>query len=106
MPAAEIAYISIAGNPKRWTQVERVKATNGLIEGYVSGTSGLKFINVFPRMLGEDGLPLPDIFVADRLHMNAAGYALWRDVLRPVLLKGEMPTFVEATTSLKTTPVP
>jgi lysophospholipase L1-like esterase len=32
-------------------------------------------------MLGDDGKPKPDIFIADRLHMNAAGYAIWREVV-------------------------
>jgi lysophospholipase L1-like esterase len=28
-------------------------------------------------MLGPDGQPRPDLFVADNLHMNEAGYAIW-----------------------------
>ena len=85
MPAVEIAYISIAGNPKRWTQVGQVKTANALIEAYTKDKTGMKFINVFPRMLGDDGLPRPDIFVEDRLHMNAEGYKLWTEIVRPFL---------------------
>jgi len=37
-------------------------------------------------MLTAEGLPRPDIFVADGLHMNRAGYALWRrSVADPVI---------------------
>jgi len=36
-------------------------------------------------MLGSDGRPLPDIFIEDGLHMNAKGYAIWKDVVRPYL---------------------
>lgn len=85
LPDTTIAYISIAGNPKRWAQVERVKATNRLIEEYARKTPGVKYIDVFTRMLGADGLPLPEIFVADRLHMNAEGYKLWTEILAPTL---------------------
>jgi len=81
LPDTPIAYISIAGNPKRWAQVEKVKAANALIEGYIGKRPDLKFINVFPRMLGPDGLPIPDIFVADQLHMNAKGYELWTKIV-------------------------
>ena len=81
LPETTIAYISIAGNPKRWSQVEKVKEANALIESYTAKNPNLKFINVFPRMLGSDGLPLPDIFVADQLHMNAKGYALWTEIV-------------------------
>ncbi len=85
LPETTIAYVTIAGNPKRWAQVERVKAANALVEDYVRKNSGLQYIDVFAPMLGEDGLPLPDIFVADRLHMNAKGYALWTKVIGQAL---------------------
>jgi len=81
LPKTEIACISIAGNPSRWAEVAKVKAANAMIEGYIKGKAGLKFINVFPRMLGSDGQPRPEIFVADRLHMNAEGYKLWTDIV-------------------------
>ena len=38
-------------------------------------------------MLGDDGKPRPEIFVADNLHMNGAGYDVWRDTVRPVLVE-------------------
>jgi lysophospholipase L1-like esterase len=81
LPKTEIAYISIAGNPSRWAEVEQVKAANALIESYIQGKPGLKFINVFPRMLDSDGQPRPEIFVEDRLHMNAEGYKLWTEIV-------------------------
>jgi len=84
-PRARVAYISIAPNPARWAQVEKVRKANALIAGYCR-RHRLDFIDVFPLMLGPDGLPAPDLFVADRLHMNAKGYALWREVVRPRLL--------------------
>jgi len=69
------------GSRSPWAEVEQVKATNALIENYIKGQEGMKFINVFPRMLGSDGLPRPEIFVADRLHMNAEGYKLWTEIV-------------------------
>ncbi len=85
LPAAEIAYISSAGNPARWAQVEKVKALNGMIAGFIKEQPNMKFIDVFTRMLGDDGLPKPDIFIADKLHMNAEGYKIWTEVIRPLL---------------------
>ena len=32
-------------------------------------------------MLGETGMPKPEIFKKDMLHMNEKGYALWTDVV-------------------------
>jgi lysophospholipase L1-like esterase len=36
-------------------------------------------------MLGSDGLPRPEIFGPDKLHMNAEGYKLWTEIVTPYL---------------------
>lgn len=87
LPQTRIAYISIAPNPKRWSQVETVKAANKLIADFIAMQERMDFINVFPHMLGSDGQPKPDIFVEDRLHMNAEGYKIWTEIVRPYLTK-------------------
>jgi lysophospholipase L1-like esterase len=84
LPHARLAFISSAPNPKRWEQVEKVKRLNSLAEAYCR-RHGLAFINVFPLMLGPDGLPKPDIYVEDRLHMNAKGYTIWKEAVAPHL---------------------
>ena len=81
LPNVEIKYISIAGNPSRWAQVEKVKKANALIRDTCTTGQNTKFIDVFPEMLGPDGLPKPDIFIEDKLHMNAAGYEIWKRVI-------------------------
>ena len=87
LPKTRVAYISIAPNPARWSQVEQVKAANKLIENFTKKDSKLSFINVFPAMLGEDGKPKPEIFLSDNLHMNAKGYAIWVPIVRAHLKK-------------------
>jgi lysophospholipase L1-like esterase len=87
MPDVEIAYISIAGNPARWAQIEKVREVNRRIAEIAKAGKGLKYINVHDAMLGADGQPKPDIFVADRLHMNEKGYAIWKEVVGPYLPK-------------------
>ncbi len=85
LPNEPIDYISIAGNPARWGQVEKVKAANALVEKYCHDTPGLKFIDVFSHMMGTDGTPRPEIFGPDKLHMNAEGYKLWTQLIGPYL---------------------
>jgi lysophospholipase L1-like esterase len=82
LPEARIAYISIAPNPARWAQVDRVREANRLIGQYTTTDPRLSFIDVFPHMLGSDNQPRPEIFVEDRLHMNAKGYAIWTRIVR------------------------
>ncbi|MCI0744317.1 MAG: GDSL-type esterase/lipase family protein [Verrucomicrobia subdivision 3 bacterium] len=88
LPDTKIAYISIAPNPARWAQVERVRKANEMIRDFTKSDSKLRFIDVFPHMLGQDGKPLEGIFVDDGLHMNERGYALWTKLVRP-FLEGE-----------------
>ncbi len=87
LPATKIAYIAIAGNPARWAQVDKVREANRLIREYTATQPGLSFIDVFPHMMGADGTPQPDIFVADKLHMNEKGYAIWKRVVGEHLKK-------------------
>lgn len=81
LPRTKISYISIAPNPARWSQIAQVREANRLIEEFTRTDSRLAFIDTFSHMLGPDGQPLPDIFVNDRLHMNARGYVIWTDLV-------------------------
>ena len=85
LPETRIAYISIAGNPARWSQIERVRSANRQIEAFTKSDNRLRFIDTHSKMLGPDGFPKPQIFVSDRLHMNAEGYKIWTDIVGPYL---------------------
>ncbi len=85
LPDCRISYISNAPNPKRWSMIEQMREASRLVEEFTKTDQRLQFINVYPHMLGPDGLPKPDIFLDDKLHMNAKGYAIWKEVLGPCL---------------------
>jgi lysophospholipase L1-like esterase len=38
-------------------------------------------------MLTASGVPRPELFLADKLHMNEEGYRIWQKAIRPVLKK-------------------
>jgi lysophospholipase L1-like esterase len=65
--------------------VETVREVNRRFAALAAADPQVAYIDVFSKMLGPDGLPLPDIFVQDRLHMNEKGYAIWKEVVRPYL---------------------
>lgn len=85
LPQTKISFISIAGNPKRWSQAGQVRALNQMVEAYTKTDPRLDFINVYSQMLQPNGLPLFNIFVSDQLHMNEKGYAIWKEVVGPHL---------------------
>ena len=84
LPAARIAFIASAPNPKRWPIVDKIRKFNALAQEYCR-EHDVTFVDVFPLMLGPDGLPKPDIFREDGLHMNAKGYVIWRQALAAVV---------------------
>ena len=69
-----------------WPQMQ---AFNQMLATLCAGDPRLTFLDVATPMLDANGQPKADIFVADELHMNAAGYDLWRDAIRPALLERE-----------------
>lgn len=81
LPDTKIAYISVAPNPARWSQMDRIREANRLIREYTQKEKGLSFIDMHPHMLGDDGQPRRDIYLKDRLHMNENGYVIWKRVV-------------------------
>ena len=45
----------------------------------------LDFVDVFTPMIGQDGLPIPDLFVEDGIHMTPKGYEIWTRLIEPYL---------------------
>ncbi len=85
LPETRIAFIAIKPSGARWALVEQMRAANALVRQYAATDPRLLYVDVFTPMLGPDGMPREELFAADRLHMNARGYALWRDLLVPIV---------------------
>jgi GDSL-like Lipase/Acylhydrolase family len=83
LPAAKIGFVAIKPSGSRWALADKMRRANELVRDYSATVPGLVFIDAFTSMLGPNGAPRADFFVADSLHMNARGYALWRDLLAP-----------------------
>ena len=85
LPETRIAFVSIKPSPSRWALADQMREANDLIRRQAATDSRLSFVDVFTPMLRPDGKPREELFVEDRLHMNAAGYKVWKDLLRPIV---------------------
>ena len=83
LPATEIYFISWNATPSRWKQHEKELALNAMVAAFVRDKPYLKYIEDYDIAFGPDGKLRPELFVADQLHFNAAGYKLLADRLRP-----------------------
>jgi lysophospholipase L1-like esterase len=85
LPKTRIVYIAVKPSLARWKLIEKVRTTNGLIQQAAAGDPRLVFIDVEKPMVGPDGKPRPELFLRDGLHLNAEGYRIWADLVRPHL---------------------
>ena len=85
LPKSRIIYLSIKPSPLRWGSIDRIRKTNALIEAECKKNDRLLYLDVATPMLGNDGKPRRELFGVDGLHLNAKGYALWAERLKPYL---------------------
>ena len=85
MPDTPIGFVSIKPSPSRATLLPQMREANALVREYAEQAPGVDYLDVFLPMLDAQGQPREELFVADGLHMNASGYAIWAGVVRPWL---------------------
>lgn len=82
-----VVFVSIKPSPSRWKmETEFIKA-NQLIKAYLRRDRKATFLDVHSAMLLADGSVNPELFIKDNLHMNAKGYAIWKKIIEPILIK-------------------
>ena len=91
LPAPPRVYwLAVKPSLARWSLWPQMQAVNDGLKERASLHPRITFVDVATPMLNEQGTPREDIFIADGLHMNAKGYDLWREALRPILLQTEL----------------
>lgn len=86
LPAVDIFFIPIKPSLARWTLWPQMLRANAMIAEYSGGEPRLHYIDVATPMLGVDGMPRPEFFLEDGLHLNRDGYDLWTQIARPHML--------------------
>jgi len=64
---------------------ERIHDLNTRIAALAAADSRITICDTFSALALPDGSSKPEDFVPDRLHLNPAGYTVWRSVLHPIL---------------------
>ncbi len=85
LPETRILYVSMKPSPRRWSLQSKIDAGNALIAAYCARTFRTAFLDMKPAMIGPDGQPRADYFKDDKLHLNEAGYRVWREAIAPLL---------------------
>jgi lysophospholipase L1-like esterase len=85
VPDVRIAFVGIKPSIARWEMVGKVREANALIRTACEADERLAFVDVDGPMIGWNGQPRRELFVADGLHLSEQGYELWSALLRPLV---------------------
>lgn len=62
-----------------------IRDLNSRIVEFVRADANATVCDTFTPLAREDGSPKPEAFNQDLLHLNATGYRIWRDAIKPIL---------------------
>ncbi len=87
LPNTHIAFVSIKPSPSRASIQGKVKVANKKIKAFMATQKNAAFIDIYEAMLDKKGEMREELYIADRLHMRPAGYAIWKKAIQPNLIK-------------------
>jgi lysophospholipase L1-like esterase len=92
LPETTVYFLAIKPSIARWHLWSRMREANDLIRTVCEKGRNLHYIDIATPMLNERGEARAELFVADKLHMNEGGYALWTGIVKPALAEGVVNT--------------
>lgn len=87
-PDVPFYIMSLKPSPLKEAHLKNQTIFNQLIQDIANDTEGTYYIDIASDMFTKDGKIRTDIFLEDRLHMNAKGYEIWTSILKPILQEG------------------
>lgn len=85
-PGLRIYLLSVKPSPARWLGWPQMLALNLRIQRLAASQAESRYIDLSSAMLGRNGRPRPELFMADGVHLNRAGYRLWAQLVREAML--------------------
>lgn len=85
LPATDIVFIGLCPSVARWKQADAENRLNRAVKKFARRALYVRYLECYAMTLGAAGQPRPELFVADQLHLNAEGYRLLAERVRPFL---------------------
>jgi lysophospholipase L1-like esterase len=77
----QVLFISPKPSLSRWSMHEKYEEYNKKLANWCSQQKNVIFIDVWTPMLDANGVVRKDLFIEDGLHMKAAGYRIWQQII-------------------------
>jgi lysophospholipase L1-like esterase len=85
LPGTKVCFLSYQTAPVRVSDAAETAEYNRMAQELAATDTNLLYFDLLPATTGPGGALKPEIWSADRLHMNQKGYALWTEALKPYL---------------------
>ncbi|MFK7789771.1 MAG: SGNH/GDSL hydrolase family protein [Phycisphaeraceae bacterium] len=89
LPGCRVYILAVKPSPKRWKFWAKMQSVNESLAELADERDNVTFIDIASPMIGRDGQPRAELYIKDDLHLSQAGYKLWRDTVRPILVEAE-----------------
>lgn len=86
-PEVPILYLSIKPSPAKHDRIHKIELYNQLVSDFIAGQVNIFFVDIYSAMLIAGDKPNQELFYEDMTHMNEKGYAVWDEIVKPLLLK-------------------
>lgn len=92
LPHTRLYVLGIVPSPgKRFNRWDAIKETNALIQNECKLNPWIKFLDTTTPLISPKGMPRPECFIENDVHMNEAGYEVWKSVVAPIVVAAEAP---------------
>lgn len=86
-PQTKVYFLSIKHSLSRKNLRTSQENLNNLMRSYAGNDERLEYVDVTSCLLDENGEINDKLFKNDHLHLNSNGYALWNEILKPLLVR-------------------
>ena len=86
LPDTDVYFIAVKPSVRRAHLWSTMVEVNTALQALADEHDHVQFLDTSTPMLNEDDTVMDDLLVEDGLHMNAKGYAIWTNVIKPVLI--------------------
>ena len=82
LPKTRVFFIAVKPSPARWELFDVQSRANAMVRDLCGKDERLGYVDIVAPMLDKDGLPRPELYVKDRLHLTQAGYEILTDAVK------------------------
>jgi lysophospholipase L1-like esterase len=86
-PVTPVFWIAVTPTALRWEVWPQIEEANRLIEETCLKNANTYFIRTDFAFLNASSQPKEELFLPDRLHLNAKGYEVWTEIIKKELNK-------------------